>query len=156
MDGIPVHEVFPLQVLLISYPVRHISTWTPLFELIPVMPWAWQLHIKIYDYKDNGRSWIHIVCTWYEIQAKAWNMIMNITRWKSGRFKKSHLADWKKRSKGRKSRKVYAPWSTNSWVVWFSCGILNLQLLPAEKVRDIVENVCKYMTVTYGTLFQLD
>lgn len=33
------------------------------------------------------------------------------------------------------SREVRAPWSTNSWVVWFSCGILNLRPLPAERSK---------------------
>lgn len=37
MDGFPFHEVFPHQMLMICA-VRHISLWTPLFELIPVMP----------------------------------------------------------------------------------------------------------------------
>lgn len=36
MDGFPIHEVFPDQMLLISHPVRHISTRTLLFELILV------------------------------------------------------------------------------------------------------------------------
>lgn len=33
------------------------------------------------------------------------------------------------------SRKDHNPWSTNSWVVWFSRGILNLQPLPAERSK---------------------
>lgn len=58
------------------------------------------------------------------------------------------------------SRKGHALWSTNSWVVWFSCGILNLQPLPAERSKTFWpiyrQNVCKYMTLTSGKLFQPD
>lgn len=38
MDRFPIHDVFPAQMLPFSHPVRHISMWTLLFELIPVMP----------------------------------------------------------------------------------------------------------------------
>lgn len=38
MDGFPIHEVFPGQMLLISHSVRHFSTWTLLFKVILVTP----------------------------------------------------------------------------------------------------------------------
>lgn len=37
----------------------------------------------------------------------------------------------------RKSRKVHAPSGAKSCVVWFSCGIFNLQPLPAERSKTL-------------------
>lgn len=80
MDGFPFHEVFLRQKLLICA-VRHISLWTPRLELIPVVPLSWQLHIKIYGDRDNGRpeitSFTHVKYQNPSWQ-KAWIMNMNL------------------------------------------------------------------------------
>lgn len=43
----------------------------------------------------------------------------------------------------RKSRKVHAQSGAKSCVVWFSCGIFNLQPLPAERSKTLQEKSVK-------------
>lgn len=54
------------------------------------------------------------------------------------------------------SRKDHTPWSTNSWVVWFKLWNFKFTASACGEVKDISENVCKYVTPTSGKLFQPD
>lgn len=48
---------------------------------------------------------------------------------------RSHLTNWEEHLKSKGTR-VHAPWSTNSWVVWFKCAIPNLQPLTPPDAPD--------------------
>lgn len=118
-----------LPLLLISYPVRHISTSIFLFEPIPVVHLSWKIHIQICGERDQPNG--------------------------SHRYSRRAILCTRRSILKAESRNKHAPWSTNSWVVWVGCGILNLQPLPAERSK-IFWKMSVNMWLAPGKLFQPD
>lgn len=157
MDGFPFHEVFLRQKLLICA-VRHISLWTPRLELILVVPLPWQLHIKSYGDRDNGQPGItslYMLNIKIQVDKKTGSWIWISPDGSHGSSKWATSQTGRSIFNSRKSRKVHAPSGTKSCVVWFSCGIFNLQPLPAERSKTLRKMSVKMWQWLLGNRFKL-